>query len=955
MPDSSSSQKLARYCLIGWLLLPAILAAQQPLSDNENDQSAVPVEPVIEEVIVTGSRIARRDAFAPSPIVTMDRDAIEIAAQPTLEESLKRLPQVTPDAGRTTNNGGVGQSYVSLRYFGAHRTLAMLNGRRLAPAGIGSSVDLNSLPQALVSRVEIITGGATTVYGSDAVAGVVNFITRSDFEGFSAEASAYVTGEGDSEIFDANLAWGHDFASGSGNLVLFGGYMERRGTFADAREFTTVQWRDIGIGRLVRGGSFAVPQGLVAFPQVDLGNGPVNIKFTPDGLPVEFVFPDDLYNFQPSNYLQVPLDRKYGGLFFNYDFSPRAGMYVELTHTRNEGRTSLAPVPAILGPLAINVDNPVLTPESRQVFADNFPPGPGNTVQFEFWRRLEELEPRFRETHNDYSRLAAGLRGDINDRWDYDVWITVTRGEEEELEINNASASRFQQGLLVDPATGNCFDTADGCVPVDPFGAGRLSPEAANFLRLAPFSNLTSRDQHLVSGFVRGEPFDTWAGPAALAVGAEWRRDSGDFKADEALSSGDVLGSSGSSSVVGTERVAEIYAEMLLPLAVDRKLAKYLALEAGARLSEYDHAGSVDTWKLGAVWEPADYVRLRAMYQRSVRAPNLQEAFQETLVSTGTFVGFGGSDPCSASEAPEASGNADKCISQGIPPEQIGVFEAAPFFPTDFITGGNPDLVPESAESWTVGVVLGGGGNWTTTIDYFDLQIEDTIGNASPRFVCFDARNTAGALCDKIVRDSGNYNVIEVDARIRNLGRVQSRGIDVQLDYSLPLPDSLALGDAGADLALNLVWTHMLSVKNQRNPAVEILECVGVFGNPCGSVLGETYPEDRLAASAIYFSGRFSAMLGWRWIAGTDSGPSRYPEQAGFDWTPLIQSVGAKSYVDLSLSYDFGEHVTARLNVANLTETDPPMMADYVFSNNTDHGLYDIFGRSYQLTLSYRQ
>jgi outer membrane receptor protein involved in Fe transport len=749
-------------------------------------------EPVIEEVVVTGSRILRRDYFAPSPLVTMDRDAIEIAAQPTLEESLKRLPQVTPDAGRTTNNGGVGQSYVSLRYMGANRTLAMLNGRRLAPAGIGSSVDLNSLPQALIDRVEIITGGATTVYGSDAVAGVVNFKTRSDFDGFEAEVSAYVTGDGDSEVYDANLAWGHNFAE-RGNIALFGGYLERKATFTGEREFTSVQWGDVGIGRLVQLGSLAIPAGQITFPPVDLGNGPGPITFTPDGLPVEFVFPDDLYNFQPSNYLQVPLTRKYAGMFLDYDLSPRVELYVEITHTRNEGRTSIAPVPAILGPLAINLDNPVLEPETRQVFADNLFPAGNNTVLFEFWRRLEELGPRFSETHNDYSRLAAGLRGEINDRWSYDVWITVTRGEEEELLINNASASRLRQGLLVDPLTNNCFDTSNGCVPVDPFGIGRMSPDAADFLRLAPFSNLTSRDQQLVSGYVRGTPFDTWAGPASLVVGAEWRSDSGDFFADEGLSTGDVLGASGQASVDGTERVTEVYAELLLPLAEDRAFAKYLALEAGGRLSEYDHAGSLDTWKLGGVWEPFDEVRLRAMYQRSARAPNLLEAFEEQTVNRGAIVDGINGDPCSASEDPVANGNAEKCISQGIPADQIGVFEGTLFFPVDFLGGGNPGLVPETAESWTVGAVFGGDRSWTFSIDYFDMQIEDTIGNAAVGPVCFNPLNSDGALCDKVRRDAGNFNVFEIDGRILNLGDVRRRrrpgpepGVDPHAQCPLP-------------------------------------------------------------------------------------------------------------------------------------------------------------------------
>jgi len=954
VPGHSPSHWSLPCACAGGLLLPGLLIMAQEPAVGDERESSNSSEPVIEEVVVTGSRILRRDYFAPSPLVTMDRDAIEIAAQPTLEESLKRLPQVTPDAGRTTNNGGVGQSYVSLRYMGANRTLAMLNGRRLAPAGIGSSVDLNSLPQALIDQVEVITGGATTVYGSDAVAGVVNFKTRSDFDGFEAEVSTYVTGDGDSEIYDTNLAWGHDFA-GRGNIVLFGGYLERKGTFAGEREFTSVQWGDVGIGRLVRLGSPAIPEGLITFPPVDLGNGPGEITFTPDGLPVEFVFPDDLYNYQPSNYLQVPLTRKYGGLFLNYDLSPRVELYVELTHTRNEGRTSLAPTPAILGPLAINLDNPVLASETRQVFADNLFPGPDNTVLFEFWRRLEELGPRFSETHNDYSRLAAGLRGDINDRWSYDVWMTVTRGEEEELLLNRASASRLQQGLLVDPLTDNCFDTSNGCAPVDPFGVGRLSPDAANFLRLSPFSNLTSRDQQLVSGYVRGNVFDTWAGPASLVLGAEWRSDSGDYFADAALSTGDVLGGAGKASVDGDERVTEVYAELLLPLAEDQAFAKYLALEAGGRLSEYDRAGSLDTWKLGGVWEPFGDVRFRAMYQRSARAPNLLEAFEEQTVFTGAIVDGTFGDPCSASGDPVANGNAEKCIIQGIPADQIGVFEATLLYPVDFLGGGNPGLAPETAESWTVGAVFGGDRSWTVSIDYFDLRIEDTIGNAAVGPVCFNPLNSEGALCDKLRRDPVNYNVYEIDGRILNLGEVQSRGVDVQGDYTLSLPSGWALNGANADLDLSLVWTHMLDVRYQANPAVEVLECVGVFGTPCGNVVGETFPENRLTAGARYYAGRFSAQLGWRWIEGTDSGPSRYPDRAGFDWTPLIQSVGSKSYFDLSLAWEFGEHFMARLNVANLLDADAPMMADYVFSNNTDHGLYDIFGRSFQLTLTFRQ
>lgn len=938
------------------VLASAVAAALLPIPSVAQDADDAAQ---VEEIVVTGSRLARRDFIAPSPITTIDRTTIENTGQPTLEETLNQMPQVIPDFGRTSNNPGTGTSRINLRGLGSHRTLVLLNGRRLAPSGVGSSVDLNNLPQALFDRVEIITGGATTVYGSDAVAGVVNFILRDDFDGIGLDASAYVTEAGDSEVYDVNVTWGHNFASGRGNVTLYGGFLDRGESFASDRAFTSIPWQTDDDGNLFPSGSSAIPEGRIAFPQTDLGDGnPVPIKFTPDGIPVEFVFPDDLYNYAPVNYLQIPLQRYSGGLFLNYDLTDRFTAYTEITHTRNEVGQNAAPVPLFFFG-ETNVDNPVLTPEAQAAFSQYIPTGP-NTVAFFMTRRMEEFGFRTIESTTDYSRIVAGLRGDIAAGWDFDIWATYTKGEEDRLEGNDGSFSRFQQGLLVDPLTGQCYDPSGGCVPINPWGAGALSPEAVEFIRLPPHTNITSRTQKLVSGYVRGQMFETWAGPISVAFGAEWRSDEGIFEADDALFTGDAIGFTGDASVIGEESVSEVYAEALIPLAEDAPFARRLSVEVGGRYSDYDHAGSVDTWKVGGDWEPIEDVRFRAMWQRSVRAPDLFEAFQDEFITNNGYVGEDSSDDlCSASADPVGRGNVEKCVLQGIPIGQIGTYEATPFFPSDEINGGNPNLVPEEAETRTVGVVFTGLDDWTFSVDFFDLEVDNTISEAFPNAVCWNQQNTGNALCDRIIRDANaGYNVVRQDLTRLNAGVMSTSGIDTLVSYATELPSWLTVGGGYADLSINLNWTHMLTNEVQLHKTLDADECAGYFGFPCSSTLDfavNTFPKNRVTTNIAYMVGSFDLHLTWRWIEGTDNAQPIFNEFVGEPAPVLaIPTIGSKGYVDLGAGYAFNDSISVRLNVSNLFDTDPAFMADQGNQNNTDGGMYDLFGRSYQLSFSLR-
>lgn len=936
-----------------WAAAPVVLLAlANPGFVTAQDADA---EDALEEIVVTGSRIVRRDFVAPSPIVTIDRGMIETAPQPTIEETLNRLPQVTPNLNRSSNNPGNGQALLNLRGLGPDRNLVLLNGRRLAPAGTGSSFDLNNIPAALIDRVEVITGGAAATYGSDAIAGVVNFITRDDFEGLALETSGYITERGDSEAFDLNLAWGADLLDGQAHLVLFGGYYERGDSFASDRSFTRVPLRDTWEGEFEQSGSVSTPAGAVVFPQIDFGNGPAATTFGTDGTPREFVRPDDLYNFAPVNYLQTPLERYSVGILGSMAVADAAELYAELNFVQSDSARNLAPVPAA-GQFAINTDNPVLSASNQQFFADNFFPLGPNLVGIVLRRRLEEIGPRITEFDREYGRAVVGLRGDIGASWDYDAWVSYTHSETRSRFLNDASTSRLQQGLLVNPATGECFDPTGGCVPINPFGAGAITDDAAAFLGYRPFNNLSDRTHMLVGGFIRGEPLELPAGPLSVVFGAEWRSDEGNFEADDALFTGDTLGYRGDASVSGRASVGEVYTEMLVPLLADVPLADYLAVELGYRYSDYDDAGPADTWKYGAEWAPVERLRFRAMAQRSIRAPNVQESFQEQIVEVSSFVGNDTrQDPCSASADPVGSGIVDKCVIQGIPRDQVGVYEATPFFPAELVSGGNASLTPEIADTLTLGAVLTLGDRWTISVDAFELEVEDTIGSAAARFVCFSPENVAGEDCDRIRRDPVTYNVVRVDNSNANFGRLKTRGTDVQVSFQSDVGGWLAPFSASADVSMNVVWTHLNEYSVKANAGDGQLECAGFFGWPCseGTSGSYTWPEDRVLTTVNYAAGEMDLTLTWNWIGNSDNAAFQRSAQFGFPNPDFAApDTGATSYLDLALGYRFTDQVAARLNIVNLLDEEPPILANAVTSNNTDTGMYDVFGRAYRLSLS---
>ncbi len=910
----------------------------------------------VEEIVVTGSRIKRRDYFTPSPLMTVSEEDIDFSGQWTLEAALNQMPQVTPDFGRAANNPGNGMARIALRNMGPGRSLVLLNGRRVSPSGNRSSVDINNIPQALVERVEIITGGTSAVYGSDALAGVVNFITREDFSGFAVEASASTTEYGDSESYDLSATFGHNFEHGRGNITLYAGIFRREASYAADREHTRIAWREDWEGSLVEGGSGAVPATQIFWPPFYWPDDPEadapNTTFDADGNPREFIWPDDLYNYAPANYLQIPMDRQAFGLFANYELSDKLESYLEASYTRTDPEQNFAPVPAF-GDVFVNLDNPLLTPASAQLFADQFACDVNLACMF-LGKRLLELGPRIEDIESDYYRVTAGLRHDLGNDWEIDGWVSYARASRTTFLGNDASYSRLLQGLLVDPVTNQCIDPSGGCVPLDIFGEGRLSEAGVEFIRFRDFENPSERTHKLASVVLSGSPMSTWAGPIDIATGLEWRSDKSEFLVDNALFAGDALGFNAGSPGGGYDTVSEVYLEAVVPLANNASWAEYLGLEVGARYSDYRYAGGVWSYKAGMEWQPWEALRIRAMHQRSVRAPNSFELFEEQRSFRASTY-----DPCAASEDPIGNGLLDKCAIQGLPENQVGIWEASDFYPTEHINGGNPNLETEVGHTWTVGAVV--ASEWlpgsSFAIDYYDIKLDGAIGGIDSEEVCWDEFNTEHVFCDRITRDQTGH-MSRIVSTTGNKGIMDTQGIDLQANYDADLGQAWSLGNYTASVGINVIWTHLLSFEDQESPATQIYECAGFFGGPCQtSNLGAwggsdtTFAKNRVRASINYGAGPLNLYLAWRWIDGSKSGVWEYvPLSPGEDLA--IKSVGDRQYLDLGAGVSFSDHLSARFGINNLMVTAPPNMADNTWDNNTDTGLYDVFGRSYYLSMS---
>ncbi len=921
-----------------------------------------------DEVVVTGSRIAKKDFVSNSPIATVDAAQFERTFSINTENLLNTLPQTVPGLDRTSNNPGNGSATVDLRGIGANRTLVLVNGTRMIPFGQNGVVDLNTIPTSLIENVEVLTGGASSVYGADAVAGVVNFILKDDFEGAESNIGYSITDSGDAGLFNADATFGSNFDDGRGNVTFNVSYTNREALFQGDRDFSAVALFNDGNGGLEPGGSSGTPNGTAfafaangAFFDTTPANGNGNAIFTPGGDIEPFISSGDVnsfYNYAPVNFIQLPQERFTLTALGSYEVNDKVELYARGSFAQNRVDSQLAPTP-IFQFSEISIDgNPFLTQNAQQILSDAYGSGTDtdgdgidDTGTGFFGRRLEEVGPRQTVDINDAFQITLGARGDLTDTWSYDVYLQEGRTVRAQTQNGNVNRGRYDQALLLADADGDgnvdvdangnptCADTSAnggtvGCSPLNIFGAGNISAEAAEFINTAAAATAEFQQtvvQANLSGDLGGLRITD--DPIGVAIGAEYIETAADFRPSQDVAASTIAGFNGAPPSGGEFDVYSVYGEMSVPLVSGMPFAERITLDLAGRYSDYSTSGGVEAYKIGGEWAVNDQFRIRGNYNRAVRAPNIGELFAPIAE------GFPGAvDPCSAAGNPTAAVTA-VCIATGVPANVVGT----PGINTisgqvRTLSGGNPDLEPEKADTYTIGVVIEPDviEGLSLSVDYYDITINDAIaafgGSANNVLsICYNNTDFGGAgsqFCDVITRQGGGpIDFITLSAQ--NAASTEVAGIDIAAQYGFDLPSDFG--------SVNLNFLGTYNLKNDFTPFTggDVVTCDGLFGTTCG----EPDPTYRHRMTANWNKADWSVQTVWRLSGGVD-------DDAG-EGVNSVDAISTRHYFDASLGKDIGENLRLTFGMNNVFDKAPPVIGDNDEQANTYPASYDVFGRTF--------
>ena len=919
----------------------------------------------IEEVVVTGSRLVRQDFTAISPIATVDQDVIRQSGNVTLEETLNMYPQLNPDTTSASNqSGGDGVLAPDLRGLGSVRTLVLVDGKRFIPASVTGLSDMGIIPDMLIERVEIATGGASAVYGSDAIAGAINFILADDYEGADIRYQWGQAGEGDATTSKVDLILGANVAEGEGNITLHASFTQRDPVFMENRTFSQQPWLADSSGNLNEFGSGNIPGGKIFIPSADFEQiagldlvsaaadcpGPIQgIRFGENSQPLPFCRPTDQFNYAATNYIMRPLERWQLGVLGEYEIAEGVELYAQGFYTKKENewqQAALAVAPTSSGApngslLLPNADtNPLFPAPLREFFAANRsyfdPDGDGVFQTFGNGRRFLEFGPRNAHILHESFGVTGGLRGAIqlaNRTWNWDGFYQYQRSDVDQTRVGLLSRSRTTLGLdVVLGADGQpqCRVDLLGCVPVNVYGTNTLTPEMVDFLSVT-----TGRadwfKRQVVGGSMAGDLFDLPAGAVSTAFGFEWRDESYQTVPDEVSASGD-LGGVPPVRNAGSYDLWEFYGEVRIPII------ETLAVEGAIRYSDYSTIGGVTTWRAGLDWSPVDWARGRFSISQAIRAPNLDELFAPPNQS---FIG--GEDPCVVDNNPTTAIK-DLCRQQGVPARFIDDLQVGASQGWSQFSGGNLNLNEEKSDTYTVGMVASPpfAPGLTLSLDYWQIEVEGAISSVNSQALvnsCFDLLDSSSPQCQAITRDALG-NIDQVNAPLLNLQTRKGTGIDLQASYAMDLPESFGLAGNGAELALRWISTWQTkdsTVILEGQPAVD---CAGYLGGDCSANFIRATPDFRGLFSAVYSSGLASVRSDVELIGGFGLAEGAYPNNN--------VPIGSEAYWDISGSYTFMGYVEVFAGVSNVLDRQPPVLGFRAGGDsNTQAQLYDTVGRRY--------
>jgi iron complex outermembrane recepter protein len=986
-------------------------AQQAPPATASNTADAT-----LQEVVVTGSRIKQPALESVSPVTLVSAAEIQQSGTARIEDILNQLPQVVGDMGSALANGATGAATVSLRGLGCQRTLVLVNGRRLMPgdptqAGTSCS-DLNQIPSDLVENVDILTGGASAVYGADAVAGVVNFKMNDHFEGVRLEAGdgyynhsqhnggasqdlqaagfAPPTGsvtDGQSADFTAIL--GSNFDDGRGNAVVYLGYRHTDPVLQGTRDFSACALTSSGPKRVCGGSGTTFPTRFSLGAGSPLGAGSFSVGPGGSLVPTGSLPAGGLYNFAALNYFQRPDDRYTGGAFAHYDINDHAKVYMEFQFMDDRTFAQIAPSGAFTGSglattggipngaWSVNCANPYLSGAEYSAFGCTGPAATNpNNVNVTFGRRNVEGGNRTDDLGHTSFREVLGVKGDINDAWNYDTYFQngITRFSEEydndvsKLNMSNAlQAVKTSTGQIVCAANANGANNAPGCVPWNIFQPGGVTPAATAYIGV-PGEQKGYTQELVWEGDLTGDlgkygvKLPMANSGLGLNVGADWRQEKAQLLPDEEFITNDLAGQgSPTLPTFGSFTVWEAYTEARLPIMEDQPFAKSLDLEAGYRFSQYSLSfGNTNTWKIGLQWAPVSDVRLRTGYNVAVRAPNIQELYLQQRVELD-----GTSDPCASPQTTPAtlpSASAAACANSGVTAAEYGKIVNNPANQYNGLEGGNTHLKPETADTTTLGLVFTPTflPAFNATIDYYNIRIKNVIGTYGANLILSTCVNSANPLFCSLVNRAPNTGTASsgslwlgtqgyvTDATL-NLGELQQEGIDFEMNYRL---------DAGVvgKFDFNLNGNYDLHFKTTPYVGSGTYDCAGYYGPSCGAD-GGVSPHIK-SVFRINYSTPLPGLdmwAKWRFIGPVKSSNfNQNPLLSGSPPIDPIAGIGNQvpgyNYLDLGASYSVTKKITARIGVNNVADKDPPVIiaflgAPVLDSGNTYPQTYDWGGR----------
>lgn len=904
----------------------------------------------LEQVIITGSRIARTEVESSVPVQVVTAELLDSQGSQNVADILAELPSFgTAGFSRANSNfltSGNGVSTLNLRNAGDQRTLVLINGRRVV-AGIGgsSSVDINNIPTDLIDGIEIITGGASAVYGSEAVAGVVNFRLKNDFQGFEFRGQSGQTTESDTDRYMGSLTAGFNLGE-RGNITAnltwdkdVGLRSKNRAISANDRPFRS--------GFPPQGRFFAASQWTF-----DSNNNLINWR----GNAI------DGFNRNAERYIAVPLERMLLTALGNYQLTDNIEVFFEGSYADTKSRSRLEPLATANDdartptgdPYAgLTLDNPFIPAAIRDEMIDN---GINN---LQFFKRMNGVFDRSNRNDREFERVVLGVRGTVFEDWKWDVYVNASKTTDFTFsETGLRDRYFFALDAIADPMTGApiCRDAAAraaGCQPFNPFGFNSVSAAAAAYLTNNGQALDTYRatiEQKVAAANLVGELWELPAGAIKIAAGLEHRREDSAEKYSAETQAGNTLGNA-LSNTEGDYSVTEAYLEGIVPVFDS------LDLELAGRVGDYTTVGDVFSWKAGLIWQAMDGLRFRGVYSVATRAPNIGELF---LGPSQTFPS-GLVDPCvgvGATTAPPGTSAAVASYCRALPgfaaniAANMGVFFEDPNRDNQSIQGfdrGNPLLNEETAKTLTLGLV------WTpealpglqVTLDWFDIEIDDGIANVPRQFIIDQCAESGGTsdLCSFITREPANPvrargpgTLYNIDSGPVNAAVIETAGVDLGARWSYTFKNGHKF-----NTSLNYTYLDKLNLQPLAGAPVEVNK-------------GQLNGDGRLGAG---FEHRANLNLGYQ-IGGFKATWRLNYQSSIVDTLPDVLPIGAYVYNDMQVRYTWGDDDKYGIyfGVDNVFDKKPPLVEQNFASNitgtETAAESYDPIGRFMYVGLEFK-